>query len=101
MFLVISDISMFIESMEYIQNLFFYKKVTNNIEEKTNTKSLEKSVDWMDKKNELLIKKEKQIENMRAEMQILRNLVKQKDDRIEQLTIMLHELEIRKLSSSF
>tara|TARA_Y100000389_G_C17397246_1_gene483276 strand:+ start:1006 stop:1284 length:279 start_codon:yes stop_codon:yes gene_type:complete len=92
---------MFIESMEYIQNLFFYKKVTNNIEEKTNTKSLEKSVDWMDKKNELLIKKEKQIENMRAEMQILRNLVKQKDDRIEQLTIMLHELEIRKLSSSF
>ena len=81
--------------------MFFYKKVTNNIEEKTNTKSLEKSVDWMDKKNELLIKKEKQIENMRAEMQILRNLVKQKDDRIEQLTIMLHELEIRKLSSSF
>ena len=55
----------------------------------------------MDKKNELLIKKEKQIENMRAEMQILRNLVKQKDDRIEQLTIMLHELERRKLSSSF
>ena len=43
----------------------------------------------MDKKNELLIKKEKQIENMRAEMQILRNLVKQKDYRIEQLTIML------------
>jgi predicted RNase H-like nuclease (RuvC/YqgF family) len=87
--------------MEYIQNLFFYKKLTNNIEEKKNTKSLEKSVDWMDKKNELLIKKEKQIENMRAEMQILRNLVKQKDDRIEQLTIMLHELERRKLSSSF
>jgi predicted RNase H-like nuclease (RuvC/YqgF family) len=99
--MVISDISMFIESMEYIQNLFFYKKLTNNIEEKKNTKSLEKSVDWMDKKNELLIKKEKQIENMRAEMQILRNLVKQKDDRIEQLTIMLHELERRKLSSSF
>lgn len=99
--MVISDISMFIESMEYIQNLFFYKKVTNNIEEKKNTKSLEELVDWMDKKNELLIKKEKQIENMRAEMQILRNLVKQKDDRIEQLTIMLHELERRKLSSSF
>lgn len=72
--MVISDISMFIESMEY------------NIEEKKNTKSLEK---LMDKKNELLIKKEKQIENMRAEMQILRNLVKQKDYRIEQLTIML------------
>lgn len=87
--MVISDISMFIESMEY------------NIEEKKNTKSLEELVDWMDKKNELLIKKEKQIENMRAEMQILRNLVKQKDDRIEQLTIMLHELERRKLSSSF
>lgn len=99
--MVISDISMFIESMEYIQNLFFYKKLTNNIEEKKNTKSLEELVDWMDKKNELLIKKEKQIENMRAEMQILRNLVKQKDDRIEQLTIMLHELERRKLSSSF
>ena len=75
--MVISDISMFIESMEY------------NIEEKKNTKSLEELVDWMDKKNELLIKKEKQIENMRAEMQILRNLVKQKDYRIEQLTIML------------
>ena len=87
--MVISDISMFIESMEY------------NIEEKKNTKSLEELVDWMDKKNELLIKKEKQIENMRAEMQILRNLVKQKDYRIEQLTIMLHELERRKLSSSF
>lgn len=99
--MVISDISMFIESMEYIQNLFFYKKVTNNIEQKKNTKSLEKSVDWMDKKNELLIKKEKQIENMRAEMQILRNLVKQKDDRIEQLTIMLHELDRRKLRNSF
>lgn len=99
--MVISDISMFIESMEYIQNLFFYKKLTNNIENNKNTKSLEETVYWMDKKNELLIKKEKQIENMRAEMQILRNLVKQKDDRIEQLTIMLHELEIRKLSSSF
>ena len=99
--MVISDISMFIESMEYIQNLFFYKKLTNNIEEKKNTKSLEELVDWMDKKNELLIKKEKQIENMRAEMQILRNLVKQKDYRIEQLTIMLPEPEIRKLSSSF
>ena len=99
--MVISDISMFIESMEYIQNLFFYKKVTNNIEQKKNTKSLERSVHWMDKKNELLIKKEKQIENMRAEMQILRNLVKQKDDRIEQLTIMLHELERRKLKNSF
>lgn len=99
--MVISDISMFIESMEYIQNLFFYKKLTNNIEEKKNTKSLEELVDWMDKKNELLIKKEKQIENMRAEMQILRNLVKQKDYRIEQLTIMLHEPERRKLSSSF
>lgn len=99
--MVISDISMFIESMEYIQNLFFYKKLTNNIEQKTNTKSLEESVDWMDKKNELLIKKEKQIENMRAEMQILRNLVKQKDDRIEQLTIMLHKLERRKLRNSF
>lgn len=75
--------------------------MTNNIEQKKNTKSLEETVYWMDKKNELLIKKEKQIENMRAEMQILRNLVKQKDDRIEQLTIMLHELERRKLKNSF
>ena len=87
--------------MEYIQNLFFYKKLTNNIEEKKNTKSLEETTSLMDYKNELLIKKEKQIENMRAEMQILRNLVKQKDERIEQLIMVIQELEIQKLSSSF
>lgn len=84
---------MFIENMEYIQNLLFYKKLTINIEDKEKTKSFEDTVYWMDKKTELLIKKEKQIENMRAEMQILRNLVKQKDERIEKLTIMLHEHE--------
>lgn len=93
---------MFIKNMEYIQNLFFYKKVTNNnIEEKINTKSLEETTYWMDKKNELLIKKEKQIENMRAEMQILRNLVKQKDERIEQLTILIQELQRQKMCNSF
>ena len=87
--------------MEYIQKLFFYKKLTNNIEEKKNTKSLEETTSWMDYKNELLIKKEKQIENMRAEMQILRNLVKQKDERIEQLIMVIQELERQRLSSSF
>jgi len=100
--MVVSYISMFIKNMEYIQNLFFYKKVTNNnIEEKINTKSLEETTYWMDKKNELLIKKEKQIENMRAEMQILRNLVKQKDERIEQLTILIQELQRQKMCNSF
>lgn len=83
--------------MEYIQNLFFYKKGTNNnIEETKNKNSLEETTSWMDYKNEFLIKKEKQIENMRAEMQILRNLVKQKDERIEQLTIMVQELQRQK-----
>lgn len=87
--------------MEYIQNLFFYKKLTNNIEEKKNTKSLEETTSWMDYKNELLIKKEKQIENMRAEMQILRNLVKQKDERIEQLIMVIQELERQSSRDSF
>ena len=45
--MVISDISMFIESMEY------------NIEEKKNTKSLEELVDWMDKKKRTSYKKRK------------------------------------------
>lgn len=92
---------MFIKNMEYIQKLFFYKKLTNNIEEKKNTKSLEETTSWMDYKNELLIKKEKQIENMRAEMQILRNLVKQKDERIEQLIMVIQELQSQSSSDSF
>lgn len=87
--------------MEYIQNLFFYKKVTDNIEEKKDTKTLEEITYLMDSKNELLLKKEKQIENMRAEMKILRNLVKQKDVRIEQLTTFLQELERQSSRVSF
>tara|TARA_Y100000389_G_C17245160_1_gene405223 strand:- start:107 stop:370 length:264 start_codon:yes stop_codon:yes gene_type:complete len=87
--------------MEYIQNLFFYKKVTDNIEEKKDTKTLEEITYLMDSKNELLLKKEKQIENMRAEMKILRNLVKQKDVRIEQLTTFLQELQRQSSHDSF
>jgi hypothetical protein len=87
--------------MEYIQNLFFYKKVTDNIEEKKDTKTLEEITYLMDSKNELLLKKEKQIENMRAEMKILRNLVKQKDVRIEQLIMVIQELERQSSRVSF
>ena len=46
----------------------------------------------MDPKLELLLAKSKTIDSLRAEIQILRNLVKQKDKRIDQLTEMMNKL---------
>jgi predicted RNase H-like nuclease (RuvC/YqgF family) len=50
----------------------------------------------MDPKLELLLAKSKTIESLRAEIQILRNLVKQKDKRIDQLTDMLNQIILTK-----
>lgn len=46
----------------------------------------------MDPKLELLLAKSKTIDSLRAEIQILRNLVKQKDKRIDQLTEMINQM---------
>ena len=93
--MVMADISMVIQ-MEYLYHLFFHKKVKEDIEEQNITLALEKTTSyWMDCKNQLLLKKEKQIESLRAEMQILRNLVKQKDGRIEKLITMLENIQAR------
>jgi hypothetical protein len=46
----------------------------------------------MDPKLELLLAKSKTIDSLRAEIQILRNLVKQKDKRIDQLTDMINQM---------
>jgi hypothetical protein len=46
----------------------------------------------MDPKLELLLAKSKTIDSLRAEIQILRNLVKQKDIRIDQLTEMINQM---------
>lgn len=46
----------------------------------------------MDPKLELLLAKSKTIDSLRAEIQILRNLVKQKDKRIDQLTEMINKM---------
>lgn len=46
----------------------------------------------MDPKLELLLAKTKTIDGLRAEIQILRNLVKQKDKRIEDLNEILNQM---------
>jgi hypothetical protein len=50
----------------------------------------------MDPKLELLLAKSKTIDSLRAEIKILRNLVNQKDNRIDQLTDMLNQMILTK-----
>lgn len=74
--------------MELIK-MFFQKNVTDNIEENnksSQTNSITTQSYWMDMKNEEILRNEHTIERLRSEIEILKNLVRQKDNKIFQLS---------------